>query len=268
METPSSSDAARDVVPGGIRLEGVSKDFERGGVTYRAIEDVSLSIPAGEFFCLLGPSGCGKTTILNMLAGFEQPSHGRIVVHDREVKGPGSDRGVVFQSDAALFSWLTVRENVEFGPSLRGAARQKRREAADHYLQMVGLTAHAAKYPAELSGGMRQRVQLARCLANDPEVLLMDEPFGALDAQTRRVMQQEMGRIWQETGRTVLFITHDIDEAIVLGSRIGVMNVGPGSRIKAIIDNPLPRPRVRDANTLELFAEINRLIEEEQTELR
>jgi NitT/TauT family transport system ATP-binding protein len=220
-------------------------------------------VAQGEFFCLLGPSGCGKTTVLNMVAGFEAPSSGVVEVHGVAVSRPGPERGVVFQSDAALFSWLTVRENVEFGPRLRHLSRARRHEISDQFLALVNLTEHAKKLPTELSGGMKQRVQIARVLANEPDVLLMDEPFGALDAQTRRVMQRELMRIWTEMRRTVLFVTHDIDEAIILADRIGVMNIGPSSRIKAVVDNPLPRPRERNEASDLLFKQISGLIEVE-----
>jgi NitT/TauT family transport system ATP-binding protein len=247
----------------GIVMSDVSKEFTRRGARYEAVRGLDLVVNEGEFFCLLGPSGCGKTTVLNMVAGFEAPSGGRVEVHGQPVSRPGTERGVVFQSDAALFNWLTVRENVEFGLQLRHVPRRQRREISDRFLALVNLTPHATKLPTELSGGMKQRVQIARVLANEPEVLLMDEPFGALDAQTRRVMQRELMRIWAEMRRTVLFVTHDIDEAILLADRIGVMNVGPSSRIKEIVDNPLPRPRERNAASDVLFTRISGLIEEE-----
>jgi NitT/TauT family transport system ATP-binding protein len=249
----------------GIVLDGVSKDFDGRGWRYEALATIDLVVDEGEFFCLLGPSGCGKTTILNMVAGFEPPSSGSIRVHGTIVTRPGPERGVVFQSDAALFDWLTVRENVEFGLRMRHVPSAKRREISDSYLAMVGLGAHADKRPTQLSGGMKQRCQIARVLANDPDVLLMDEPFGSLDAQTRRIMQLELTRIWLQTRRTVLFVTHDIDEALILGDRIGVMTAGPSSRIREIVDNDLGRPRQRNTKYDRLFSHINSLIELELT---
>jgi NitT/TauT family transport system ATP-binding protein len=247
----------------GITLDSVSKRFTRGGHEYEAISNVNLKIEDGEFYCLLGPTGCGKTTILNMVAGFEFPTTGRVAANNVAVGSPGPDRGVVFQSDAALFPWLTVRENVEFGLRMRGIARDERSRVAADFTRMVGLAGHEKKFPAELSGGMKQRVQIARVIANQPKILLMDEPFGALDAQTRRIMQNELLRIWITSRKTVLFITHDIDEAILLGDRIGIMTHGPGSRVKREIVNDLPRPRERNADTDRLYREMAALIEEE-----
>lgn len=247
----------------GIVLTGVGKEFHRRGQRHEAVRNLNLAIGQGEFFCLLGPSGCGKTTVLNMVAGFELPSVGLVKVHGLEVTQPGPERGVVFQSDAALFDWLTVRENIEFGLRVRHVASAQRREITNRFLALVGLTAHANKRPPELSGGMKQRVQIARVLANEPKVLLMDEPFGSLDAQTRRVMQAELTTIWVQTRKTVLFVTHDIDEAIVLADRIGVMSAGPSSEIKVIVDNPLPRPRERNEHSDRLFRHITGLIDPE-----
>jgi len=249
-----------------IRLSGVSKVYRSlQGSDHIALHDLDLAIDAGEFFCLLGTSGCGKTTVLNMLAGFEQTSAGRIEVSGRAIAGPGADRGVVFQGDDSLYPWLTALGNVEFGLRMRRVARRERQERARHYIAMVGLTGQEHKHPAELSGGMKQRIQIARVLANEPDILLMDEPFGALDAQTRSVMQQELGRIWRATGKTVLFITHDIDEAVALATRIGVMYAGPASRIKATIDNRL-EPHERDRTNdgfIALFRQVHGLIREE-----
>jgi NitT/TauT family transport system ATP-binding protein len=215
------------------------------GTDYGAVEDFSLDIEAGEFFCLLGPSGCGKTTVLKMLAGFEAPSGGEILMDGRPVTGASRDRAVVFQGDDSLYGWLTAIENVEFGLRMRGVHKAERRERAMRYLDLVGLTGQAQKYPAELSGGMKQRIQIARVLANEPQMLLMDEPFAALDAQTRMLMQDELARIWQTTRTTVLFITHDIDEAVTLGRRIGVMRAGPRSQVKGVIDVALDGARSR-----------------------
>ena len=212
------------------------------GVDYPALEHFSLDIEVGEFFCLLGPSGCGKTTVLKMLAGFEGPTAGRILMEGRPVTGASRDRAVVFQGDDSLYGWLTAVENVEFGLRMRHVGKTERRERAMRYLEMVGLRGQERKYPAELSGGMKQRIQIARVLANEPKMLLMDEPFAALDAQTRSLMQEELLRIWQREAKTVLFVTHSIPEAIYLADRIVVMTSHPG-RVKAVIDVKEARPR-------------------------
>jgi NitT/TauT family transport system ATP-binding protein len=208
-----------------------------------AVDEASLEIAPGEFVCLLGPSGCGKSTLLNVIAGFVAAAAGRVLVGDAPVRGPDVSRGMVFQSSDALFPWLTVRENVAFGPRMRRTPGRQRRELCDHYLQLVGLADFASRFPHELSGGMQQRVQIARVLANEPSVVLMDEPFGALDAQTREVMQRELERIWRETRPTVVFVTHDITEALLLGDRVVTMTAGPAAHIKQIYPVRLPRPR-------------------------
>ncbi len=223
-----------------IVVEAVSKTYDPDVL---ALAEVSLDLAERSFTCLLGPSGCGKSTLLNVIAGFVEPTTGRVLVDGREVVRPGADRGVVFQ-EYALFPWRTAAENVEFGPLMRGLARPERRRTAERYLGLVGLGEHGSKYPAELSGGMKQRVAIARALANDPSVLLMDEPFGALDAQTREVMQEELLRIWQQDKKTVVFVTHSISEAVFLADRIVVMGTRPG-RIKEVIDVPLDHPRER-----------------------
>lgn len=229
-----------------IRLEDVAKSFDGDGTAgsaYLALDGFDLSVRPGEFFCLLGPTGCGKSTVLHLIAGFDKPSRGSVAVGKRQVAGPGADRGVVFQTELALFPWLTVAENVSFGLRMRAAPAAEYDAILARNLDLVGLARHSSKFPRELSGGMKQRVQIARALANDPDILLMDEPFGALDAQTRRRMQEEVARIWNGTGKTVVFITHDIGEAIWLADRIGIMTRGPGARVKEIVDVPLARPR-------------------------
>jgi NitT/TauT family transport system ATP-binding protein len=234
------------------------------GADYTAVERFDLDIQAGEFFCLLGPSGCGKTTVLKMLAGFEAPTAGQIVMDGRPVTGASRDRGVVFQGDDSLYGWLTALENVEFGLRMRHVPRVERRARARRYLDLVGLTGQTQKYPAELSGGMKQRIQIARVLANEPTMLLMDEPFAALDAQTRTLMQEELARIWQTTRTTVLFITHDIDEAVTLGQRIGVMRAGPASQVKGVIDVALTGARNRtDDVFLEYYRQVHAMIRDE-----
>jgi ABC-type nitrate/sulfonate/bicarbonate transport system ATPase subunit len=213
----------------------------REGQRVVALQDISLDIARREFVTVIGPSGCGKTTLLNILAGFEPASFGQALLEGRPITGPGADRGVVFQ-EYALFPWLTLRQNVEYGPRERGLPAREARELIDSTLRMVGLTGAENRYPHELSGGMRQRVALARILVNDPKILLMDEPFAALDAQTRATLQRELARLWAETGKTVLFITHSVEEAVLLGDRVIAMTARPG-RLKADVPVPLPRPR-------------------------
>jgi len=227
------------------------------GADYPALEHFSLDIEVGEFFCLLGPSGCGKTTVLKMLAGFEAPTAGAILMEGRPISGASRDRGVVFQGDDSLYGWLTAVENVEFG-------LRERRERAMRYLELVGLRGQEQKYPAELSGGMKQRIQIARVLANEPTMLLMDEPFAALDAQTRTLMQTELAAIWQATRTTVLFITHDIDEAVTLGRRIGVMRAGPRSQVKGVVEVALDGARSRTDDTfLRYYKQVYEMIRDE-----
>ena len=234
------------------------------GVDYPALEHFSLDIEVGEFFCLLGPSGCGKTTVLKMLAGFEAPTAGRILMDGRPVTGASRDRAVVFQGDDSLYGWLTAAENVEFGLRMRRIGKPERRERAMRYLDLVGLRGQEKKYPAELSGGMKQRIQIARVLANEPTMLLMDEPFAALDAQTRALMQVELASIWRATRTTVLFITHDIDEAVILGTRIGVMRAGPRSRVKGVVEVSLNGARGRtDDAFLGYYKQVYEMIRDE-----
>ncbi|MGH1051125.1 ABC transporter ATP-binding protein [Bacillus cytotoxicus] len=224
-----------------IEISGLSKSFNNH---HFILEDVNLTIQKGEFFILLGPSGCGKSTLLSMIAGFIEKTYGKLLVDCEEVTKPSRNRGVVFQqADAALFPWLTVKENIEFGLKMKKVTKGTRSEISAQYIKLVGLEGHERKFPRELSGGMKQRVQLARVLANDSEFLLMDEPFGALDAMTRRTMQTELVRVWKETNKTVIFVTHDIQEAILLGERIGIMSKGPSSKIEKIYHIPLSYPR-------------------------
>jgi NitT/TauT family transport system ATP-binding protein len=245
-----------------ITFEGVAFGYRTSGG--KVLSGLNLELRKSEFFLLLGPSGCGKTTVLNLLAGFERPPAGQISVGGTPVTAPGPDRVVIFQGDDSLLGWLSTVENVEFGLVLAGVPRAERRRRAERALHMVGLTGQDRKYPHELSGGMKQRVQIARALVCDADVLLMDEPFGALDAQTRATLQDELARIWTETRRTVLFITHDIGEAIILGDRIGVMRAGPGSSVKEVVTNDLPRPRSRgDPAFAAMYARIERAVSEE-----
>jgi NitT/TauT family transport system ATP-binding protein len=223
-----------------ITFENVFKVYY-GQKVVHALEDVSLTVNEGEFVALLGPSGCGKSTLLNLLAGFETPSEGTLLFDGKTVSRPGPDRGVVFQ-EAALFPWLSVWENVIFGPRVQGLPRADYEDRARKLLKTVGLEAFADALPVQLSGGMRQRVGIARVLTMNPRALLMDEPFGALDAQTRLSMQQLLLDVWQSLGTTVLFVTHDIDEAILLSDRVCVMSARPG-RIARTIPIKLARPR-------------------------
>lgn len=249
-----------------IRMNDVRMEFSDGrrGGSYLALSDVQLEVRPGEFFCLLGPSGCGKTSLLNLVAGFVMPTAGEVDINGARVVRPDKDRGVVFQSDRALFDWLTVEENVSFGPRMRGVPEAKWRPGVESMLELVGLAAHRGKLPRELSGGMKQRVQIARVLANDPDILLMDEPFAALDAYTRGHMQKEVTRIWDASRRTVLFVTHDIAEAIWLADRIGIMTCGPGSCIREIFEINLPRPRERmTEGFIDLFNRLSEAIDAE-----
>ncbi len=219
-----------------VSFEGVSQVFGKGRDRRPAVADVTLSIEPGEFVCIVGPSGCGKSTLLNLVAGFQKPSSGRVSVDGVIVTGPGAERGMVFQQHR-LFPWMSVRENVEFGPRMAGVHRSARRVVADEILEMVGLADVRERATYELSGGMQQRAAIARALAAKPRVLLMDEPFAALDAMTRERLQEEIVRIWRATGTTVLFVTHSVDEAAFVGSRVVGMSAHPG-RIR--LDEPVP----------------------------
>jgi len=237
-----------------IQFERVRKEFEAGERRIRAVEEVSLEVPSGTFASLVGPSGCGKTTLLNIAAGFEAPTAGRVCVDGRQVRAPGPDRAVVFQ-EPGLYPWLRVDENVGFPLRVRPLSAPEKRDRVDAIVEQVGLAAFKRCYPAELSGGMRQRVAIARVLAMDPAVLLMDEPFAALDVQTRHLMQEFLLRLLQERRKTVLFITHDIQEAVFLADRVHIMSARPG-RVKEVLEVPLPRPRTVDSMFLPAFHEI------------
>lgn len=227
-----------------LTLEKLSKTYfdPYRGTQVTAVREVSLRVEEGDFVAVVGPSGCGKSTILNMIAGFVPITGGRILVDGREVKGPGPDRGVVFQS-FALFPWKTVSENVTFGPKMRGIGRSEREKIAEEYLALAGLSHAADRYPAELSGGMQQRVGVVRALANEPDVLLMDEPFASVDAQTRMTLQEELTRIWEERRPTVVFITHDVPEAVFLANKVVVLSKG---QVLSEVEIPLERPRSWD----------------------
>ncbi len=226
---------------GRIEIDGVSVSFGSGATAAKAVETTSLTMEPGQFVCLLGPSGCGKSTLLNAVAGYVRPTTGAVRVDGAEVRQPGPDRGMVFQQ-YSLMPWKTIRQNVAFGPRLAGKGRAESTSIANTFLNLVGLSRFGDRYPGELSGGMQQRVGIARALANYPRVLLMDEPFGALDAQTRLMMQESLLSLWAEFNITVLFVTHDVDEAIFLADRVVIMSAGPG-RIIADLPIALPRPR-------------------------
>lgn len=248
-----------------LSIQNVSKVFGQGANRVTALEKTSFDVEAGEFVTILGPSGCGKSTILRIVAGLTETSSGRALLDGKEIKGPGADRGMVFQS-YTLFPWLTVQKNIEFGLELKGISKAEREKAALHQLELIGLKGFENAYPQNLSGGMKQRVAIARALANNPEILLMDEPFGALDAQTRSIMQENLLNAWQETQKTILFVTHDVEEAIFLGDTVYVMTARPG-RVKAAIKVPLPRPRhftmKNSSEFIALKQEILELIREE-----
>ncbi|HEX7970301.1 MAG TPA: ABC transporter ATP-binding protein [Stellaceae bacterium] len=230
--------AAPDAAPK-IRVTGLTRRFETADGSGAALEDVSLTIARGSFFVIVGPSGCGKTTLLRILAGLDAPTEGRVDIARDDPRRPVN--AMVFQGES-IFPWMTVWQNAAYGLRLRGAAKAEIREVVGFYLDRTGLTPFADRYPHQLSGGMKQRVSIARAFATDPEILLMDEPFSALDEQNRTILQQELLRIWDETRKTVVFITHSVDEAVALGDRIMVMTAGPG-RVKALIDVPFERPR-------------------------
>lgn len=223
------------------RVYKINRSAEEGPVDFEAIQQIDLNIQQGEFLVIVGPSGCGKSTFLDMVAGLARPTSGEIFMDGKLITGPDLDRGFVMQG-YALFPWRTVRKNVEFGLEIKKIPARDRKEISQKYIELVGLTNFEDRYPHELSGGMKQRVAIARALAYDPEVLLMDEPFAAVDAQTREVLQEELLRIWEKTKKTILFVTHSIDEAVFLADRVAVMTANPG-KIKEIVNIDLPRPR-------------------------
>ena len=246
-----------------IEVSGVSKVYQSAGASVVALENVSLEIPQGQFVCLLGPSGCGKSTLLNAIAGFAPPTSGQITVDGKRVAGPGPERGMVFQ-EYALFPWMTVEKNIAFGLEIKGAHPAEIRRTVDKLLAMLSLGDFKTRFPKDLSGGMRQRVAIARVLALDSPVMLMDEPFGALDALTRRNLQDELLRLWAELKKTIIFVTHSIEEAVYLADRIIVMTYRPGT-VKR--DLTVRLPRLRDPASAEFNAlkrELGQLVMEEQ----
>jgi NitT/TauT family transport system ATP-binding protein len=250
---------------GRVVIDHVTKIFRKEtGHEVTALDDVSLEIRGKEFVCFVGPSGCGKTTLLRIVAGLETATSGRVLLSGEEIRGPDPKRGMVFQ-EYSLFPWRTVIDNIAFGLEMQGVPREERRRRAKEYLNLVNLEQFGLAYPNELSGGMRQRVAIARALANDPEILLMDEPFGALDAQTRNKMQGELLEIWEETKKTVIFVTHSVDEAVYLADRIVVLSARPG-RIKEVIEVGLARPRDRtDTEFARLRKTVLTMIQENET---
>ena len=243
-----------------LEIKGVFKQFFADGKEMVSLQDINLKIEENEFICFIGPSGCGKTTLLRIVAGLEEATEGTVTLDGDPINGPGPERGMVFQ-EYSLFPWRTVIDNVVFGLELKGISSAERLAQGRQYLKMVELERFETRYPHELSGGMKQRVAIARALVNHPKALLMDEPFGALDAQTRNIMQSELLRIWQEERKTVVFVTHSVDEAIFLADRIVIMSARPG-RIKDIIEIPLDRPRNRTSY------EVNRIRDRVLCDLR
>ena len=252
----------RDII---IEIEDASKIFRSKKVELEAVKNFSLNVFKGELLCIVGASGCGKSTLLNMIAGFIQPTSGQIKLEDTPIKDVEPRCGMIFQN-YALFPWMNVIDNISFGSRLKGQKKKLRYDNAAKWIDLVGLGGFEEAYPGELSGGMQQRVALSRALANEPDVLLCDEPFAALDAMTRQLMQQELLRIVKESGKTVIFITHSIDEALILSDRLVVMSARPG-RVKAVYENDLPKPRMMEVQLVERFLELKRevwdLVQEE-----
>ena len=243
---------------GNLSVEDVTLTEGKGDKKVLALDGISFEVKPNEFTVIVGPSGCGKSSLLYIAAGLLDATSGSILASGKRVEAPGADRGMVFQS-YTLFPWLTVRQNVEYGPRRKGLPQAERSRIVEHYLGEVGLTAFAEHYPKQLSGGMMQRVAIARALANDPDILLMDEPFGALDSQTRHTMQKLLLRVWEHSHTTVAFVTHDIDEAILLGDRVIVMTARPG-KLKADIRVDIPRPRNPDVELEPDFIALKRRI--------
>ena len=260
--TPELEDYFHQVLsrPKVLETQKLGMKFNARDKIVTALDSVDLEVHRREFLCVIGPSGCGKSTLIRLVAGLEEPSSGKIIVENKEVFGPGPDRGMVFQS-YTLFPWLTVHQNVMFGPKMQGRGGSEVEGEASQWLEIVGLARFADSYPHELSGGMRQRVAIARALANDPRILLMDEPFAALDAQTRASMQKHLLKIWENVDVTVLFVTHDLDEAVLLADRIIVLAANPG-RIAEVIKNPVPRPRRKEQLLSPEFLSVKQRLEE------
>ena len=241
-----------------LEISGVTQEFEKKDGKFLALDTVNLNVEQNEFICVVGPSGCGKTTLLNIIAGLCKPTTGTVKVRGELVTGPGKGKGVVFQQ-YALYPWLTVEKNVEFGMRMKGVPKAERAEIAKKYIDLVGLSKFAKAYPKELSGGMKQRVAIARAYATAPEVLLMDEPFGALDAQTRAQLQENLLKTWEQERKTCFFITHDVEEAVLLATKIIIMSAGPG-HITEIVPVTLPYPRTQQIKLTPEFNELKNQI--------
>ena len=241
-----------------IEISGVTQEFEKKDGKFLALDTVNLNVEQNEFICVVGPSGCGKTTLLNIIAGLCKPTTGTVKVRGELVTGPGKGKGVVFQQ-YALYPWLTVEKNVEFGMRMKGVPKAERAEIAKKYIDLVGLSKFAKAYPKELSGGMKQRVAIARAYATAPDVLLMDEPFGALDAQTRAQLQENLLKTWEQERKTCFFITHDVEEAVLLATKIIIMSAGPG-HITEIVPVTLPYPRTQQTKLTSEFNELKNQI--------
>jgi len=246
-----------------IQIRNLTKVFKQEQSSVEALSDLNFDVYQGEFFCVIGPTGCGKTTLLRIVAGLESPTQGEVLLNERRATKPGADRGLVFQ-EFALFPWRTTWKNIEFGLEIKGLPPEKRREIVESYVKLMGLQGFENAVPRQLSSGMKQRVAIARALANNPEVLLMDEPFGSLDAQTRNIMQKELLTIWEQTKKTVMFVTHSVDEAVYLADRIVVLTARPG-KVKQIIEVKLPRPRDRTGE--EFYAVRRPILQELETEV-
>ena len=253
-----------------VALKDITLEYETNGSTLLALDHINLQVQAGEFLCIVGPSGCGKSTLLHLIAGLQQPTSGTVLIDGAPVNAPGTDRILIFQ-ELGLFPWLTVGKNVEFGLKMKGVSRAERKQKVEYYLHLVQLSQFGNSYIHQLSGGMRQRVALARALATEPDVLLMDEPFAALDAQTRDLLHDELERIWEQTGRTIIFVTHNVREAARLGDRVAVFTFRPG-RIKREFAVDHPRPRQIEHPAIARYAkdilddlreEINKSLEQE-----
>lgn len=242
--------------PTKLLIQNLSKVYRSDGHEVVAIDEITLAIRNKEFATILGPSGCGKSTLLRIVAGLMKPTRGMVRLDGTAISGPGRDRGMVFQS-YTLFPWLTVVENIQFGLGLSGVAKVEQEQVARAFVEKVGLRGFEEAYPRALSGGMKQRVAIARALANNPAILLLDEPFGALDAQTRALMQELLTQVWEDLHKTILFVTHDVEEAIFLSDRVFIMTARPG-RIKAEIEIPLERPRSYEVKATETFLKLKR----------
>ena len=268
--TPTPTQRLADEPVPKVWLKDITLRYKTNGSDLLALDNIHLKVNSGDFLCFVGPSGCGKSTLLHLIAGLQKPTSGTVLIDNQPVDGPGTDRILIFQ-ELGLFPWLTVAENVEFGMKMKGVPMPERRQKTDYYLRLVHLAQFSGSYIHQLSGGMRQRVALARALATEPDVLLMDEPFAALDAQTRDLLHDELERIWEETGRTIIFVTHNVREAARLGDRVALFTFRPG-RIKREILVEVPRPRqMEDVNVTrcakvildDLREEINKSLEQE-----